>query len=68
MDTKKILDIVALVLVIIGGLNWGLVALANMDLVKLLFGGIPPLDTIVYVLVALSALYTITILLEKTKK
>jgi uncharacterized protein len=68
MDTKKILDIVALVLVIIGGLNWGLVALANMDLVKLLFGGIAPLDTIVYVLVALSALYTITILLEKTKK
>jgi hypothetical protein len=67
MDTKKILDIVALVLVIVGGLNWGL-AIADINLVTMLFGSIPVLVTAVYALVALSALYVITILLEKTKK
>ncbi len=67
MDTKKIIDIIALVLVIVGGLNWGL-AIANINLVQMLFGTIPMLVTAVYALVALAGLYTITILLEKTKK
>lgn len=67
MDTKKILDIVALILVIIGGLNWGLTAF-NMNLVDMLFGAGSTISMVIYILVALAALYTITILLEKTKK
>lgn len=51
------LDWVALVLVIIGGLNWGLVALADLDLVQTLVGAWPVVAQIVYILVALSALY-----------
>jgi len=53
----NILDIVALILVIIGGLNWGLVGLAKMDLVAIIFGSIPAIQMIVYVLVGLSAVY-----------
>ena len=55
---KNALDWLALVLVVVGGLNWGLYAF-GYNLVEMLFGGFPPLDTIVYVLVALSAVYMI---------
>ena len=56
----KWLNIITLLLVIVGGLNWGLVALGgyDMDLVAGLFGGVSsPLARIVYALVGLSALY-----------
>ena len=46
----------ALVLTIIGGLNWGLVGLFGFDLVAFLFGPLSMLSRIVYVLVALSAI------------
>lgn len=49
----------ALALVIIGGLNWGLVGLLNLDLVQLLLGSIPILAQIVYIVVGLAALYMI---------
>lgn len=62
---KNILDWIALVLVIIGGLNWGLVGLFSIDLVDLLLGSIPILATIVYTLVGLSALYTIYFITKK---
>ena len=48
---------IAGILVIIGGLNWGLFGLTGMDIVKLLFGSVPWLAEIVYVLIGLSALY-----------
>ena len=54
----KALNIVTLVLIIVGGLNWGLVGLANFDLVATIFGGQQAaLAKIVYVLVGISALY-----------
>ena len=53
------LDYLALLLVIVGGLNWGLVGLFNMDLVKILFSSIPILQTLVYALVGLAAVYMI---------
>ena len=59
------LDWIAVVLVVIGGLNWGLYGLLNMDLVNVIVGGFPPLNTIVYVLVALSALYLLYFALMK---
>jgi uncharacterized membrane protein YuzA (DUF378 family) len=52
------LDWVAYVLVIIGGLNWGLFAF-GYNLIEMIFGSIPILATLIYVLVALSALYVI---------
>ena len=56
---KSTLDWVTLVLVIIGGLNWGLVGLLQIDLVELILGSIPILQRIVYVLVGVSAAYMI---------
>ena len=56
----KWLNVITLLLVIVGGLNWGLVALGgyDMDLVANLFGGVDSaLARIVYALVGLSALY-----------
>ena len=53
----KALDNITAVLLIIGGLNWGLVGAANFDLVAALFGEMSPMSRVVYVLVGLSALY-----------
>ena len=54
----KSLDVLSAVLLVVGGLNWGLVGLFQFDLVAALFGGsAAPLARIVYVLVGLSALF-----------
>ncbi len=57
--TWNALDWIAMVLMIVGGLNWGLVGLFDFNLVAALFGSQSPLSRIVYVLVGLSALYSI---------
>lgn len=46
----------ALILTIIGGLNWGLVGAFNFDLVAFLFGYMSALSRVVYILVGLSAI------------
>ncbi|MFG1820323.1 DUF378 domain-containing protein [Kribbella sp. NPDC049174] len=60
----KKLDLVAVVLLVVGGLNWGLVALARFDLVAAVFGmefgETNALTRIVYGLVGLSAVYIAT--------
>ena len=57
----KQLDVVAAVLVVVGALNWGLVAAAEFDLVATLFGlsfgEVSGLSRAVYALVGLSGLY-----------
>jgi uncharacterized membrane protein YuzA (DUF378 family) len=52
-------DWIAMTLLIIGGLNWGLVGLFGIDLVATLFGDMSAISRIVYALVGLSALYSI---------
>lgn len=52
----KLLHMVAFSLVVVGALNWGLVALFDFNLVKVVFGALDPLvEKLVYVLVAASA-------------
>ncbi|GAK31139.1 putative membrane protein [Weissella oryzae SG25] len=54
----KALDITALILLVVGGLNWLLVGLFSLDLVALIFGGQSAiLARVVYILVGLSAIY-----------
>lgn len=57
----KTLDVIAAVLLVIGGLNWGLVAVAHFDLVAAIFGmrfgETSILSSLVYGLVGLAALY-----------
>jgi uncharacterized protein len=62
----KNLDILAMALVIVGGLNWGLVAIAEFDLVATLvgleFGETNAASRIVYGLVGLAAVHQLTLL------
>lgn len=60
----KIVDKIALVLVIIGAINWGLIALFKFDLVAALFGNMSILSRIVYGLVGISGLWTIKLLFD----
>jgi len=55
----KKLDVAATVLLIIGGLNWGVVGLTGSDLVGALFGNLSPLSRAVYLVVALAGLYEV---------
>lgn len=54
----RTIDIVALILLIVGGLNWGLVGLFGFDLVAAIFGGVDAfLSRVIYTLVGLSAIW-----------
>jgi uncharacterized membrane protein YuzA (DUF378 family) len=54
---NKMLNYLTLVLVIIGGVNWGLFGALELDLVALILGAIPTLQKLVYILVGVSAVY-----------
>lgn len=53
------LDWVAMALLVVGGINWGLIGLFSFDLVAAIFGTMSPLSRLIYTLVGLSALYSI---------
>lgn len=67
----KKLDAVAALLLVVGGLNWGLVALAEFDLVAWIFGeefgATNAASRIVYALVGLAAVYAIASLVARTR-
>ena len=50
---------IILILVVIGGLNWGLVGAFNFDLVAFLFGPMSVLSRIVYILVGLASVWVL---------
>jgi uncharacterized membrane protein YuzA (DUF378 family) len=58
----KLLDYVALALLIVGGLNWGLIGIFTFDLVAAVFGPMTLLSRLVYVLVGFAAVYGIGLL------
>ena len=60
----RAINTVTLLLLIIGGLNWGLVGLFGFDLVATIFGEMSVLSRIVYVLVGLSAIVQIVPLIK----
>ena len=53
----RILNTITLALLIVGGLNWGLVGLFGFDLVATLFGGMSALSRLVYTIVGACALW-----------
>ncbi|PIR93838.1 DUF378 domain-containing protein [Candidatus Falkowbacteria bacterium CG10_big_fil_rev_8_21_14_0_10_39_11] len=59
------LEMLAMVLLVIGGLNWGLIGLFQYDLVAALFGDMSTLSRIVYTLVGISGLYGLIMLFKK---
>lgn len=49
--------VIAFVLTVVGALNWGLIGVLDLNLVNLLFGSMPAVEQLVYILVGASALY-----------
>ncbi|NUR44573.1 MAG: DUF378 domain-containing protein [Sphingomonas sp.] len=60
----RAINLLTLTLIIVGGLNWGLVGAFDFDLVAAIFGPMSALSRLVYILVGLSALYQIIPLLK----
>ena len=60
------LDKIALLLTIIGALNWGLIGTFSFDLVAFIFGDMSILSRIVYALVGISGIWCITLLFRDT--
>ena len=56
----KFLDTLALLLVIIGAINWGFIGFFQFDLVKALFGDMSALSRIVYSIIGIAGLYSIS--------
>ena len=62
------MDTIALILSIIGSLNWGLVGIFQFDLVSWIFGGQDAiLSRIVYTIIALTGLWCITMLFRRSR-
>ena len=67
LGESSMLDKIALLLVIIGGINWGLVGLSQLDAVAWLFGGSAAIiSRVVYTLVAIGAIWCISLLFRRT--
>ena len=56
---SKSMDSISQILLIIGGINWGLVGLLDMNLVSTIFGGMTTVSRVIYVAVGLSGLYAL---------
>jgi uncharacterized protein len=65
MPKMSTLDWIAMILLIVGGLNWLLVGLLKFDLVQTIFGGIPILRDIIYILVGIAAIYMLVMAFMK---
>lgn len=61
----KVIDTIALVLIIIGAINWGLVGIFNFNLVEAIFGGISVITRIIYILVGISGLWGIKLIFDR---
>jgi uncharacterized membrane protein YuzA (DUF378 family) len=56
-NIKQISYIIAMVLLVIGGINWGLIGIFDFNFVAFLFEWTPALARLVYILVAVAAIY-----------
>jgi uncharacterized membrane protein YuzA (DUF378 family) len=68
MKHLSALDWIALILVLVGGLNWGLVGFFNFDLVAAILGNMSVLSRIIYGVVGLATLYVAAIAMKLGKK
>jgi uncharacterized membrane protein YuzA (DUF378 family) len=68
MGKLNVVDWIALVLVIVGGLNWALVGIFKFDLVAWIFGDMSVVSRIVYILVGVAAVYMAIIAAKLGKK
>lgn len=59
MKNGSVVDWVVAILLIVGGLNWGLVGVAHFDVVAAVFGAGSMVSKVVYILVGLAAVYKV---------
>lgn len=62
------LDIVSLILIIVGAINWGLVGLFNLDLVATFFGSMSMISRTVYTIIGIAGLYSIALFWKLRKE
>lgn len=62
-----VIDKIALALVIIGALNWGLIGVFSFDLVAWLFGAMSVVTRVIYTLVALGGIWSISLLFRNER-
>jgi len=68
MKNLNSFDWITLVLLVVGGLNWGLVGLFEFDLVATIFGDMSVVSRVVYTLVGLSAVYILATIGKISRK
>lgn len=68
MNKLNIVDIIAIILVVVGCLNWGLVGLLDIDVVATIFGDMSIVTRVIYIVVALAAIYLAAISMKLAKK
>ena len=55
------LDVVCLILIIIGAVNWGLIGFFNLDLVSLIFGNMSMITRIIFAVVGIAGVYSLVL-------
>ncbi len=61
----KVIDTIALILIIIGAINWGLIGIFNFNLVDSIFGTMSVISRIIYALVGISGLWGIKLIFDR---
>lgn len=61
----KTVDTIALILIIIGAINWGLIGLFNFNLVDAIFGSMSLISRIIYTLVGVSGLWGFKLIFDR---
>ena len=62
-----VIDQIALALVIIGALNWGLIGIFSFDLVAWLFGSMSAVTRVIYTLVSLGGIWSVSLLFRNER-
>ena len=61
----KVIDTIALILVIIGAIVWGIIGIFNVNIVEAIFGTMPWISKIIYILVGISGIWAIKLLFDR---
>lgn len=55
------LDVVCLILIIIGAVNWGLIGFFNLDIISVIFGNMSMISRIIYAVVGIAGIYSLVL-------
>lgn len=55
------LDVVCLILIIIGAVNWGLIGFFNLDLISIIFGNMSMITRIIFAVVGIAGIYSLVL-------